>query len=141
MKKGCYVLLFFLFITWNFEKVKGQNVVFIMADDLGLGDFSCYGSTMIETPNIDKLASQGIKFENFYTAGSVCTPTRYSILTGRYPIRRQEIATGAWDGNLLVETNQKTIASIFKQKGYKQLLLTNGIWVMVLKVNLTMKVF
>lgn len=71
---------------------KQPNIIFIMADDLGIGDISCYGATMINTPNIDKLARQGMKFENFYTAGSVCTPTRYSVLTGRYPFRAPALA-------------------------------------------------
>lgn len=95
------------------------NIVFIMADDLGIGDVSCYGATMIETPNIDKLAHSGIQFNNYYTAGSVCTPTRYSVLTGRYPFRCQEIAKSDWDGQLLIDTGRMTIASLLKQVGYK----------------------
>jgi len=100
------------------ERIK-PNIVFIMADDLGIGDVSCYGATMIETPNIDKLAQEGIQFENFYTTGSVCTPTRYSVLTGRYPFRCPEIATSEWEGNLLISPDRMTIASLLKQEGYK----------------------
>lgn len=99
--------------------VYGQNVVFIMADDLGIGDISCYGSTMIETPHIDKMASQGIRFDYFYSAGSTCTPTRYSILTGRYPYRSNELSTAKWNGDFLINPDQMTIANIFKQRGYK----------------------
>jgi len=117
--KKIHRLLLILFIFCNTKPSDSQNVVLIMADDLGIGDVSCYGATMIETPEIDKIARQGMRFDRFYTAGSVCTPTRYSILTGRYPIRRQEIASSNWDGNLLIETDRMTIGSMFKQMGYK----------------------
>lgn len=63
------------------------NVVLINIDDLGWTDLTCYGSEYYETPNIDKLASEGIKFSNAYAACAVCSPTRASLLTGRYPAR------------------------------------------------------
>ena len=119
MKKNAYLLLVILSLFINSNRAISQNVVFIMADDLGIGDVSCYGATMIETPSIDKLASQGIQFERYYTTGSVCTPTRYSILSGVNPIRCEEIATDNWKGTLLIDRKKTTIASIFKQKGYK----------------------
>lgn len=63
------------------------NIVFILADDLGGRDIGCYGSRYYETPNIDRLASQGARFTNAYAACPVCSPTRASILTGKYPVR------------------------------------------------------
>lgn len=63
------------------------NVVFILADDLGQRDVGAYGSTFYETPNIDRLASQGVRFTQAYAASNVCSPTRASLLTGRYPAR------------------------------------------------------
>ena len=63
------------------------NVLFILADDLGWMDLGCYGSTFYESPGIDLLARQGMRFTRAYTAGSVCSPTRASIMTGRYPVR------------------------------------------------------
>jgi arylsulfatase A-like enzyme len=63
------------------------NIVFILIDDMGWTDLHCFGSTVFETPNIDKLAAQGMKFTNAYAACTVCSPTRASILTGRYPAR------------------------------------------------------
>ncbi|RLC08947.1 MAG: sulfatase, partial [Deltaproteobacteria bacterium] len=63
------------------------NVVFILVDDLGYKDIGCYGSSFYETPNIDQLAREGMKFSNAYAAASVCSPTRASILTGKYPAR------------------------------------------------------
>jgi arylsulfatase A-like enzyme len=63
------------------------NIVLINADDLGYGDLSCYGSRAIETPNIDRLSEEGVRFTDFHTCDSVCTPSRAGLLTGRYPIR------------------------------------------------------
>src|SRR5262245_40747152 len=63
------------------------NILFILADDLGWIDLGCYGSTFDETPNIDKLARQGMRFTCAYSAGTVCSPTRSSLMTGKYPVR------------------------------------------------------
>ena len=67
--------------------IKKPNIVFILADDLGLGQLGCYGSGFYETPNIDGLASSGMRFTNAYAACPVCSPTRASIMTGKYPAR------------------------------------------------------
>lgn len=64
-----------------------QNIIFILADDLGWAELGCYGNTFNETPNLDKLASQGIKFTNAYAAAPVCSPTRASLMTGQFPAR------------------------------------------------------
>ena len=63
------------------------NIIFIMADDLGFGDLSSYGSTRIQTPHLDQLAQEGMRFTQFYAGSAVCTPTRVSVLTGRSPLR------------------------------------------------------
>src|ERR1051325_7049609 len=63
------------------------NVIFILADDLGWGDLSCYGRPDYRTPNIDLLAAQGLRFTDAYSASAVCTPTRCAYITGRYPAR------------------------------------------------------
>src|SRR6188472_667623 len=63
------------------------NVVLIVVDDLGQRDLGCYGSTFYKTPNIDQMAKDGIRFTDFYAACPVCSPTRASIMTGRYPVR------------------------------------------------------
>ena len=63
------------------------NIVFIFADDLGYGDLSCFGADDINTPNIDGLAKEGIKFTEFYSASPVCSPSRAGLLTGRMPQR------------------------------------------------------
>src|SRR6267378_2381854 len=63
------------------------NIILILADDLGWRDLGCYGSTFYETPNLDRLAAKGMRFTEAYAACPVCSPTRASILTGKYPAR------------------------------------------------------
>ena len=105
------------------------NIIFILADDLGWGDLSCYGRPDYRTPNIDLLALQGTKFTDAYSASAVCTPTRCGYITGRYPARfkigleEPLIATNSQVG---LEPNQPTIASLLKQSGYNTALI--GKW-------------
>ena len=68
--------------AWAQEK---PNVIWLMADDLGYGDISCYGATRVQTPNIDRVASQGVRFTDMHACASTSTPSRYGILTGEYP--------------------------------------------------------
>src|SRR2546426_1097604 len=63
------------------------NIIFILADDLGWRDLGCYGSTFYETPNLDRVAATGMRFTQAYAACCVCSPTRATILTGKYPAR------------------------------------------------------
>ena len=95
------------------------NIVFIMADDMGFGDAGCNGSTKIPTPNIDKLAEQGIRFTDAHTPSAVCTPTRYGVMTGRYCWRtrlKQSVGTH-WE-KPLIEPERMTVASMLKKHGY-----------------------
>jgi arylsulfatase A-like enzyme len=78
-------LLGFFMLLGCVQAQDQPNVIFILADDLGYGDLSCYGSTDIQTPNIDKLSQQGVKFTRAYANSTVCSPSRASILTGNYP--------------------------------------------------------
>lgn len=64
------------------------NVILINADDLGYGDLSCYGATKVKTPNIDRLAKEGMRFTDAHSPSAVCSPSRYGLLTGQYPIRK-----------------------------------------------------
>lgn len=105
------------------------NVIFILADDLGWGDLSCYGRPDYRTPNIDLLASQGTKFTNAYSASAVCTPTRCGFVTGRYPARLKIGITEPLrlTNNLVgLDPGHPTIASLLKQSGYDTALI--GKW-------------
>ena len=67
-------------------EAKPPNVLFILSEDLGYGDLGCYGHPYARTPNLDRLASEGTRFEGFYVAGMTCAPSRAGFMTGRYPV-------------------------------------------------------
>ncbi len=94
------------------------NVVLIYADDLGYGDVSAYGATRLKTPNIDRLAREGIRFTDAHSAAATCTPSRYAMLTGEYAWRKP--GTGILPGNaaLIIEPGRPTLASVFQRAGY-----------------------
>ena len=85
MKKFLQLLL--LIPTIIIAQNSKPNIVFLLVDDVGWGDFGCYGAEFNETPNIDKLANEGMLFTNGYAACTVCSPSRAAILTGKYPAR------------------------------------------------------
>lgn len=95
------------------------NIVFIYLDDLGYGDVGAYGATEINTPNIDKLAHDGLKFTNGYATSATCSPSRYAILTGTYPWRNEKAKILAGDAPLLIGLDQPTIPKMLKDKGYQ----------------------
>lgn len=97
------------------------NVVVILADDLGYGDTGCYGATKIKTPNIDRLAQEGRRFTSAYTPGSVCSPTRYGLMSGRYfwrEPRHHPTGVHAPGGPLLFDLDRLTLARLFQKHGY-----------------------
>ncbi len=96
------------------------NIIIMMADDLGYGDVGCNGATKIETPNIDRLAREGMRFTDAHAPSSVCTPTRYGLLTGRYCWRtRLQKGTLGTSHPLLIEKDRMTVASLLKAHGYQ----------------------
>ena len=100
--------------------VELPNIVLILADDLGYGDVSCLNpESKIVTPNIDRLAESGMSFRNAHTPSAMCTPTRYGLLTGRYPWRThlKERVLWTWEPPLIAE-NRLTLASMLQEKGY-----------------------
>ncbi len=111
------------------SQAQRPNVLFILADDLGYGDLSCYGRPDYQTPVLDGLARQGMKFTSAYAAAPVCTPTRCAFVTGRYP-QRTEVGLHepltARDRDNGLPANQPTIAALVKANGYETALI--GKW-------------
>ncbi len=100
------------------KQVTKPNVVVIYLDDLGYGDVSAYGGDALKTPNIDKLANEGVKFTNGYASSATCTPSRYALLTGVYPWRNKKAKILPGTAPLLISTTQQTLPKMFKAKGY-----------------------
>ena len=127
-----FVMIFFctLLISLNVWSQR-PNIIYIMTDDMGYGDLSGYGRKDYSTPNIDKLASQGIKFVNAYSAGPLCTPTRTAFMTGRYPAKTPvgllEPLTGNKNDTAFGLTSKyPSIATLMKAAGYQTVLI--GKW-------------
>lgn len=90
------------------------NIVIILADDLGYGDVGCCGATKIKTPNIGRLAREGMRFTDAHSPESVCSPSRYGLLSGRYPWRLHR------KGNAYhIQRDRMNIASMLKTQGYR----------------------
>lgn len=102
------------------QNVKTQvpNVIFIYADDLGYGDLECYGATRVQTPNVNRLANEGIRFTNAHATAATSTPSRYSMLTGEYAWRRPGTDIAAGNAGMIVRPEQYTVADMFKNAGY-----------------------
>ena len=127
MNRFLFPLLFFGFCQAEANK---PNIVFFLVDDLGWSDVGCYGSFFYETPHIDRLAKEGVKFTSGYAACHVCSPTRASILTGKYPatMNLTEWLNGRSDRPyqvlfyqhkaMALDPNETTLAEVLKKEGY-----------------------
>lgn len=112
-----FKLFLFVLLTGSFSQrtiAQQPNIIFILADDLGYGDIGCYGQQLIKTPNIDKMARQGMKFTNFYAGSTVCAPSRASLMTGQH--------TGhvyiRGNGEVPLRAADSILPQVLKQKGY-----------------------
>ncbi len=99
-------------------KAARPNVVIILADDLGYGDISCYGATKIQTPNIDQLAREGLRFTDAHSTSATCTPARYALLTGEYPWRKKGTGILPGDAELIIEPGRNTLPAMLQRAGY-----------------------
>jgi arylsulfatase A-like enzyme len=97
---------------------KKPNIIIINADDLGYGDVSCNGAKYVSTPNVDKVASQGLRFINFHATSATCTPSRFSLLTGQYAWRVPGTAIAPGDAAMIVTPEMKTLPDMLKKAGY-----------------------
>jgi len=95
------------------------NIVFVLFDDLGWGQPQCYNpESKLHTPNLDRLATQGMRFTDAHSASAVCSPTRYGLLTGRYPSRIGQFGVLTTYSQPIIPTSRLTVASLLKQHGY-----------------------
>lgn len=94
------------------------NIVFIYADDIGYGDLACYGATRVKTPNVDRIAREGLKFTDGHSASATCTPSRYALITGEYPWRKKGTGVLPGDAALIIDTNRLTLPAMMKRAGY-----------------------
>lgn len=127
MKSTLYSNFFFLIIVLLVgcgsqeqpaEASESPNIIVFYVDDLGYGDLSCYGSKQISTPNVDKLAQNGLRLTDGHSAAATCTPSRYSLLTGEYAFRNNaSILPG--DAPLIIPTNKPTLPKMLQKAGYK----------------------
>jgi len=115
--KAAAVLLLPAFGACTEEKTP-PNVIIIYADDVGYGDLSCNGEKTINTPNVDKLAKNGLRFTDAHAVAATSTPSRYSLLTGQYAWRRNDTGIATGDAGMIIRPEQTTIADMFRERGY-----------------------
>lgn len=96
-----------------------RNIVLIYADDIGYGDVSCNGATAVATPNVDRLAREGLRFTDAHSPSATCTPSRYAMLTGEYAWRKKGTGVLPGDARLIIEPGRTTLASQLQKAGYR----------------------
>lgn len=99
--------------------MKRPNFIIIYADDLGFGDLACYGASGIPTPNLDRMAREGLRFTNSYATAATCTPSRYSLLTGSYPWRNPKARILAGDAPMIINRGERTLPGTLRESGYR----------------------
>lgn len=131
MKVNLYVILFALLCgscKKGTTKKEAPNIIVVYVDDLGYGDVSAYGTSQVETPNVDRLAQEGLLFTNAYATASICTPSRYAFLTGEYHWRNtlswsvgdiKDVGIAPGDAGLIIDTAQTSLAEVLRRKGYR----------------------
>lgn len=126
MKLRLFILLAALCTALTAADHAQPNIIIIYADDVGYGDLSAYGAEAIDTPSLDKLAANGVRFTAAYASASTCTPSRYSLLTGEYPFRNEKAQILPGNAPLIIDPAKPTIPSVLKTVGYKTALV--GKW-------------
>ncbi|TWT80791.1 Arylsulfatase [Planctomycetes bacterium CA13] len=120
------VTLLSLLLAKGGEAAERPNIIIIYGDDIGFGDFSCYGGVGVDTANIDSLAKSGVRFLSAYCSAATCTPSRYSLLTGEYAFRNQSAQILPGNAPLIIDPSRPTIATFLRDNGYSTALV--GKW-------------
>jgi arylsulfatase A len=115
-------LLGLLFLSLPVLAQNKPNLILILCDDLGYGDLGSYGNTTIKTPNLDRLAKEGIRFTDFYCAGAQCTPSRAGMLTGRYPVRFGLTYTLMTNAGAGIPNTETLLPQLLQKQGYATML-------------------
>jgi arylsulfatase A-like enzyme len=105
--------------TTGKPQVSRPNIVLIYVDDLGYGDISCNGATLVKTPHVDRLAREGLNFSDGHSPSATCTPSRYAMLTGEYAWRKKGTGVLPGDAKLIIEPGRRTLASTLQKAGYR----------------------
>ena len=105
---------------------QSSNLMLIMVDDLGYGDLGSFGHSVIDSPHLDQLAAEGIRFTNYYAASALCSPSRAAVLTGRHPYRTGIQSWIPADSGVYLRKEEITLAELLKTQGYQTALI--GKW-------------
>ena len=100
--------------------ISKPNIIVVYLDDLGYGDVSAYGATELITPNFDRIAKKGIRFTNGYASSPTCTPSRYALLSGQYPFRKQKAKILKGNAPLLFDMDKQTLPSMLTMQAILQ---------------------
>lgn len=121
LKLFCGILVIYMLLPgYSAEKQKSKpNVIYILADDLGFAELGCYGNTFNETPNLDRLAKEGVRFTQAYAAAPVCSPDRAALMTGQYPARVEITDYLRPDAGAFLDTAYTTLPEALKANGYR----------------------
>ena len=113
-------LLLFLSLALSIHAIAADkpNILIILIDDLGYGDVGCYGATAVKTPNVDRLAREGLRFTDGHCTSGTCTPSRYAIMTGEYPWRKKGTGVLPGDAGLIIEQERGTLPATLQKAGY-----------------------
>jgi arylsulfatase A-like enzyme len=121
MKHHSFLIAFvWLVVSYcsSFAGDRPRNIVIIYGDDVGIGDLACYGASRVATPNVDRLASEGLRLTSGYATSSTCTPSRFALLSGEYPWRRENTKILPGDAALIIDCSRATLPSMLKKAGY-----------------------
>jgi arylsulfatase A-like enzyme len=119
MLRTCGMAVLIMLGGVGLRAAERPNIVLIYADDLGFGDLSSYGATAVSTPQVDRLAREGLRFTDAHSPAATCTPSRYAMLTGEYAFRQRGTGILAGDAPLIIQPGRATLASLLRDAGYR----------------------